>query len=78
MLAFGITLVDMSSQLAKQIPTRLKEIMLNYVTTWHAWLVNHVASLVVRMRSNALSSYLPIASTAGNFTSRGILTIQLM
>ena len=76
MLAFGTTLADMKSQLVKQIPIRWKEITLNYVITWHAWLANHVASHVAPTLSSVLSSYLSIVSTADNSTNNSTPTTQ--
>lgn len=78
MLAFGITMADMKFQLAKQIPTRWKEITLNYATTWHAWLANHAASHAARTLCNVLSSCLSIVSIADNFTNNSILITRRM
>jgi hypothetical protein len=65
----GITSADTKFQKLKQIPIQLKRTMLNSVTTWHAWLANHVVFLVVLMHWNVLYVYLSSVSTADNFTS---------
>jgi hypothetical protein len=63
---FGITLVGMKYQSARQIPIRWKLVMLSYVTTLRDWHVNLAVSLDVLMRWNVLYACLSSVSTADN------------
>jgi len=74
----GITLADMKLQKGSRTPLPWKRTMQNYVITWHAWLANPVAFLVVLMRSNVPYAYLSSVSTADNFTNNVFPITTLM